>query len=256
MQDTILVVDDEQMLRAFYQEVLSASGYRVTTAKSAEEALATLEREYPRLIVADVNMGVMDGFDLCREVRERMGDRAPAFIFLSALGGEENIVKGLTLGADDFITKPVSAERLLLKVKSILRRTATGAQPAAGADLAGTLARQSLADVLQFLSQSQRTGCLEVRTEGKQASIFLRDGRVVWAQFPPLAGEDAVYAVLALTEGDFELRESAEPPAEANVTTPPTELLLEGMRRLDEGDSAVLLKAVFGEGTAGRSAAW
>lgn len=121
----ILVVDDEEPLCEILKFNLEAEGYRVDTAFSAEEALE-LEIERYDLILLDVMMGEMSGFGMARKLKERPETAAIPIIFCTARDSEDDTVTGLNLGADDYVAKPFSVREVIARVKSVLRRTASG----------------------------------------------------------------------------------------------------------------------------------
>ncbi len=116
----ILVVDDEPSIRKFLRANLEAKDYKVLTAVDGAEALRTIEMELPDLMILDIMMPKMDGFEVCRQLRE--WSQVP-IIMLSARGDESDKVKCLELGADDYITKPFGASELIARVRAVLRRT-------------------------------------------------------------------------------------------------------------------------------------
>ena len=122
MKKSILIVDDEVSILKFLRSNLEDRGYAVISASNGEEALHTIERELPDLIVLDVMMPKMDGFEVCRRLRE--WSYIP-IIMLSARGDEKDKVKCLDLGADDYIVKPFGASELMARVSAVLRRTKT-----------------------------------------------------------------------------------------------------------------------------------
>lgn len=117
----ILVVDDEQDICEILQYNLETEGYEVTTANSAEEALGLRVADY-QLILLDVMMGEMSGFQMARLLKEKVSTADIPIIFITALDGEDNIVKGLNIGADDYIAKPLSLKEVKARVKAVLRR--------------------------------------------------------------------------------------------------------------------------------------
>ena len=110
------------MLIAF-QEVLEGAGYEVVIAANGKDALIWLQTQQPDLILSDISMPVMDGFKLFEALREIPGGALIPFIFLTALGTREDIFAGKSLGADDYITKPVTTQELLSAVNARLNRT-------------------------------------------------------------------------------------------------------------------------------------
>lgn len=144
----ILVVDDEESLCEILKFNLEREGYAVTTALSAEEALA-LELGSFDLMILDIMMGELSGFGLTRILRKRSETADTPIIFCTALDSEADKIKGLDIGADDYISKPFSVAEVLARVRSVLRRlrrvtpTATVSAPVAENE-------QSEDDTLQF----------------------------------------------------------------------------------------------------------
>jgi len=123
----VLIVDDDLGVLKFVRANLQAMDFQTLTAMDGAEALDIIERELPDLIVLDVRMPKMDGFEVCHRVRE--WSRIP-IIMLSARGDVEDKVKGLDLGADDYIAKPFGVNELTARVRVVLRRTGSvGAIP-------------------------------------------------------------------------------------------------------------------------------
>jgi two-component system KDP operon response regulator KdpE len=119
-KDRILVVDDELSIVKFLRANLETRGYHVLAAMDGEEALSIFERELPDLVILDVMMPRMNGFEVCQRLRE--WSQTP-IIMLSARGDEKDKVKCLDLGADDYITKPFGASELIARVSAVLRRS-------------------------------------------------------------------------------------------------------------------------------------
>ncbi|MDO4462447.1 MAG: response regulator transcription factor [Bacteroidia bacterium] len=118
----ILVVDDEEDICEILQYNLENEGYEVDTANSAEEALQLTLSDYG-VILLDVMMGEMSGFELAHKIKDNPSTADVAIIFITALDGEDNTVKGLNIGADDYIAKPLSMKEVKARVRAVLRRT-------------------------------------------------------------------------------------------------------------------------------------
>ena len=123
----ILVVDDEQDICEILQYNLETEGYEVVTANSAEEALELPLQEYG-LILLDVMMDEMSGFQMARKMKDNPTTAPIPIIFITALEGEDNMVKGLNIGADDYITKPLSMKEVKARVRAVLRRASVSNQ--------------------------------------------------------------------------------------------------------------------------------
>lgn len=129
MKPRILVVDDEPEAVELVEFNLKQAGYTVTTAADGAEALKKARSQPPDLIVLDVMLPEMDGFEICKTLRlEAVTSKLP-IIMLTAKAAEIDRVLGLELGADDYLTKPFSPRELLLRIKKILARGATEEKP-------------------------------------------------------------------------------------------------------------------------------
>ena len=123
----ILVADDEPKYARGIHAILEANGYEVLTARDGRGALDLAARALQHLVLLDVRMSGMDGYEACQRIREF--SRVP-IILLTALAGTPDKVKGLDAGADDYVTKPFSADELLARVRAQLRRNAVNETPA------------------------------------------------------------------------------------------------------------------------------
>ncbi|GAB4440864.1 MAG: response regulator transcription factor [Anaerolineae bacterium] len=122
MTHKILVVDDDAALLELIQYNLESSGFQTITASDGQAGLRSFFENRPDLVILDIAMPKMDGYQVCERIRE-MSD-IPV-ILLTALGRQEDIIKGLDIGADDYMTKPFRVGELLARVKATLRRSAT-----------------------------------------------------------------------------------------------------------------------------------
>lgn len=116
----LLVVDDEENLRSMLCAALRHNGFEISAAENGREALAKIAEERPDLIVLDVMMPDLDGFEVCRRLRAD-NDHTPV-LFLTARDSTEDKVRGLTLGGDDYLEKPFSLDELVARVRAVLRR--------------------------------------------------------------------------------------------------------------------------------------
>jgi two-component system OmpR family response regulator len=117
----IMIVDDEMGVRELLIDAMSLSGYDTIEAKDGMTALTLLRHQSPDLLIIDINMPVMDGYDLLERLRST--DNQTPVIMLTARGDRADIARGLRLGADDYVTKPFGLEELTLRVQAILKRT-------------------------------------------------------------------------------------------------------------------------------------
>ena len=126
--ERILVVDDEPDIVALVVYHLAKAKYRVSSAASGPDALALAKRERPALVVLDLMLPGMSGFDVLARLRQDPDTAGVAVLMLTARKDEPDRIRGLELGADDYLTKPFSPQELVLRVAAILRRVGTGGE--------------------------------------------------------------------------------------------------------------------------------
>lgn len=122
-EEKIIIVDDEEHIRELLKFNLENSGYSTIYADNGIDALKLIKSERPQLILLDLMIPGMDGYDVCKEVRKDNNISTTPIIMITAKGEEFDKVLGLELGADDYITKPFSIREILARVKAVLRRT-------------------------------------------------------------------------------------------------------------------------------------
>ncbi len=127
MTETILVVDDQSSVRTLLKDYLTSQGYRVVTAADGQEALFVARHEHPNLVLLDIMMPKMDGYQFLSAFRRE--NQVPVIV-LSAKEEETDTVLGLELGADDYVIKPFRMRELLARVRAALRRVETPVEPA------------------------------------------------------------------------------------------------------------------------------
>lgn len=158
----LLVVEDERSARRGYSLILGAEGYEVVGVETAEEGLARLQNEGFDLVMSDVNLPGMDGFELTQQLRARDATRDLPVLLISAIGGAPRKVTGLDAGADDFMEKPVDADELLARIRAHLRRAERSRELERRSivdPLTGLLNRGALEDELvRELKRMSRTG--------------------------------------------------------------------------------------------------
>jgi DNA-binding NarL/FixJ family response regulator len=119
----ILVVDDDATLRKILQNSLEQRGYQVTAVSCAQDGLARFNQDVPDIIVSDVSMPGIDGFEFCRQLRSQPSGKLIPFIFLSAKNELNDRVQGHTIGADSYLTKPFEMKELLANIEALIERS-------------------------------------------------------------------------------------------------------------------------------------
>ncbi|MER2509892.1 phosphate regulon transcriptional regulator PhoB [Amaricoccus sp.] len=128
----ILVVEDEEAISALLAYNLQKEGFTVATSADGDEAMMAVDEEKPDLVLLDWMLPNVSGIELCRQLRSRLETREIPVIMLTARGEEEDRVRGLRIGADDYVTKPFSMSELVARMRAVLRRAA----PAIAGDVA------------------------------------------------------------------------------------------------------------------------
>jgi len=223
--------------------LLEKRGYNISTASDGEEGLMRADQLKPDLIITDVMMPKLDGWALVRALRSRPELALVPVIFLTALGGEEDRIRGFRLGADDYLPKPFRFEELDLRVARILRRTQGMVQEArdqlGNPGLKGDLAQVGLSALLTLIELERKTGMLTLKnTDHHAAQILVREGRVVHARLEDATEPvdvECVYALLQWSGGSFEFL-ACDVEGPDRVQTPTMHILMEGARLMDEAN--------------------
>jgi DNA-binding response OmpR family regulator len=230
-----LVVDDDATYREAAAKVLREAGFDVLTASNGYEGLSAALQYQPAVMLSDVNMPGLDGWQLLRMIRARPNLRRLPVLFLSDLSNEEQRSRGYALGVDDFVAKPFTPVELLARVERALERAQAANEVAHG--MRGDLSKIPLTSLLQFAELERRTGVLQLEREGERATLHLRDGAVMRIDLgvgcEKLEGIERFFHVLDWSSGGFELT-STEVLGEDLLRTPTTFALLEHARRHDE----------------------
>jgi CheY-like chemotaxis protein len=235
-QSLLLVDGDTRSLRVL-EVSLRKAGFVVTAAASVQDALDKLELHVPDLIISETTFPEGDGFELRRRVRSTPEWSEIPFIFLTAEAAIENKIRGLELGVDDYLTKPIYIKEIVTRINILLQkrqRVRFEERRDGRTRFAGRVQDMPVVDVIQTIEISRKSGVIQfIGERGRQAAIYFRDGRVIDAEAGALQGEDAVYRLLTWSEGEFEVVFRTVRRREV-ITVSSQGLLMEGMRRLDE----------------------
>ncbi len=222
---------------------LKKAGFNVTTAVNGTDALEKIALALPDLILSETKLEMVDGFDLCQRLKANPAWAGIPFVFLTAQTEIEFKIKGLELGCDDYLTKPIYIKEIVTRVRILLQkqqRTRIEQKREGRTRFSGRLSDMAVVDLIQTIELSRKSGVIQFHGETTDAggapvmsAIYFRDGKVIDAELGALQGEDAVYRLLTWNDGEFEVvfrtvrrRDVVEMTTQA--------LLMEGMRRLDE----------------------
>ena len=124
-RESVLVIEDEQDIQELIRYNLAKEGYRVALAGTGEEGLSQARKDSPEIVLLDLMLPGIDGLEVCRQLKSDQSTRQMPIIMLTAKGEESDIVTGLELGADDYVTKPFSPKVLVARIRAVLRRRET-----------------------------------------------------------------------------------------------------------------------------------
>jgi CheY-like chemotaxis protein len=206
---TVLVVDDEPNIVTIMGYELKKEGYTVLTAADGQQALDLARSQPPDLIIADVMMPVMDGYELCRKVKENPSLRAIPFIFLTAKAGQDNQVYGYSIGAQKYLTKPTKREQLLkvvnLRLKAAADARALFAKKAKKFD--GDLAVISVFSLLDMYYIGGWTGEIDMwHPDGRAGRIEVRDAEITACSIDGKEDTGSFTQLLTWDQGMFSAR--------------------------------------------------
>jgi len=230
----ILLVDADAEETTVLELRLVEQGHEVVLCRTAEQAYKRFQEGGIDAVITEVDLKPHDGFTLVEYIRKhRSGSELPV-LFLTRLSDRASVDRGFALGAVDYIIKPAAPDVVVAKARNVLQKSA----PKRGArGVSGSLKEMPLPDVLQVLSRTKKTGMLKISAAGYTGEIHFGTGSIHNASFMNLHGEDAIYSMLALNDGEFALDPSFVPPRRV-IHQSTEQLLLEGMRRMDESTGA------------------
>lgn len=229
----ILVADDEPYVLMAIREVLLTLPAAVLEAQDGEKALRLTRTKRPDLVILDVKMPRMDGFQVIEALKREASTREIPVMFVSALGSPQEKVRGLALGAEDYMAKPLDPEELKARVQTILRRIRPK-EPELSAT-SGPLKVADLASLVRRYQEERRTARLLLTRGDERGEVAFADGQIAWAVQGPRQGEAAVYEMATWPEATYHV----DPPGPASqmgaeVEKPAEALLEEGSRRAGE----------------------
>lgn len=233
---TALVADADAGSRAFMRGLLEPHGFVVHEAEDGHVALSVALAKRPWLILSEVNMPRMDGFELCRRVRNHALVRRTPLILYSTWDDYTERYLGLKLGADEYLSKLTPVRELLIRLQLILRRYSDlGTRTRKGPGMEGTLELIGAPGMLQMCHLGRLSGVLSVHSGSREAVVTMRDGEVVAARCGAHRDAEAVYELITWTEGQFAFA-PGDPGTAPQLKEAFDYLLLEGCRLLDERD--------------------
>jgi DNA-binding response OmpR family regulator len=232
---TILLVDDDVTLRELLADALEAEGFQVLRAGNGEEGVAAALAGKPDLVISDIVMPEMNGWELCQTLRTLPSTKAVPFLFLSSLDQAPDKLLALRLGADDYLTKPFHLAAVLAKVQQLAGRVDQREKVLGGGaeEAAGDVLESMLIDTVEFLRATKRTGVISVNAGPFKGVIYLENGTLKHAVLGKKRGEMALLAMLRLPESQVVFKEGSFPNLPANVKIPWSDFMASLLERGD-----------------------
>lgn len=235
---SILAVDDSPVITEMIRDAFSAEGYKVMVAQDGAQALRMALENNPDLIIADISMPGMDGWELCSQIRLNPFTSFIPFIFLTARTEAPDRIRGLQMGADDYLTKPFEMDELIARVHLIfqrMRKTQESMLVRGQRTLSGSTKEMALPDLLQLFGLNQKTGLLRISKLGLPTGrIAFENGKVIKAELGPARGEKALYRLLRWEDAHFDVEPLLNDERDPGLPVSVEETLLEGIRQMDE----------------------
>lgn len=232
----LLLVDADSNSLRVMEVSLRRAGFAVTTAVDGLDALGKVKDCSPDLVISDVEMPKLDGLELCKRLRQHEATRALPFLFLTPQKSVEHRRKGLELGVEDFLSKPIFVHEIVTRVRLLLskrERERLEREGIEGRAFSGDLRDLGAVDLVRIFERGRKTGGVHLIVAGRGARICFSEGALVDAEFGRLAGAPAFYRLLCATDGRFEV-DFAPCEGPGTIAQSNQGLLAEGLRRLDE----------------------
>ena len=235
MKKKVLIVEDEPTTVTFLERILCKNGFCVANAENGKSALEKINMDPPDIILSDIIMPEMDGFELfnCLLRSEETADIP--LVFLSAVDDPRQQLKGLRLGAGEYLTKPLDGKDLIETIEKVLTKAEKYRTRVQEVDFGGNLGQVGLTEIVQVIEINEKTGELTLTDTDKApiGCIFFRTGKIIHAISGALEGEEALYDLISQREGHFTfyIREVSVPES---ISQQNMSLLFEASRLADE----------------------
>jgi DNA-binding response OmpR family regulator/signal recognition particle receptor subunit beta len=234
MPPKILIVDDDPKWLRVVSLYLERQQDEVTKAATGQEAIERIAQDPPHLIIADIGMPGIDGYELCSRIRQDPTTRTIPFIFLTGHDDDTERIKARKVGSDDYLTKPCPFERLIHSVEAVMDRL----EQARRISLeeigpSGRLDDVDLLDLIQTLELEQRTGALVLSHGERTATLYFRSGVIVDAGIQSPKRQDPLFVLLGWKTGRFLFLPDAV-PERMPITASVANLLLQDLRAIEQ----------------------
>jgi len=226
---TILVVDDDPTMHLIMEKNLEMSGYNVIHAESGGQGLKKIKEDQPDLVLMDIEMPDMNGFQALEEIKKTEFRDIP-IILVSALEHQHLKVKGLRQGADDYITKPIDSAEFLARVMAVLRRTERYRR--VEGMMEGNLSDVELSDLLQSMEFGSKTASLFLKDI--DGEIYVESGFLIHARQGSFTEEQAIIRIFLLEKGSFSIKFNELPENISKQSRSLMSVLMSAANEVDE----------------------
>ncbi|MCA9623746.1 MAG: response regulator, partial [Myxococcales bacterium] len=231
----LLLVEREAKTRRLLKVNLEQAGFAVATARDGEDALRKLELSRPELVLVATDLPKLDGYGFVRRIKDNSEWATLPIIFMIAAESIEDKIRGLELGVEDYLTKPVFVKELVSRVQVLLAKKVSLhlSQSAANTRVAGSLSDLPPIDLLESLEHGQQSGRVRMTWDDRVGEVIFEDGEIIDAHLKRLRGEEVVFRLLCWTEGSFEV-EIGDTESDRVIESGTRALIEAGMRHAAE----------------------
>ena len=232
---TVLIIDDDPAQHEILEAYLSMAEFATCHASSSNEGLAVLKDNDISLILLDINMPEVDGFQTIELLRNNIQTLTIPVLFLTSLDRQYLKIKGLELGADDYVTKPFNGSELIARIKAILRRSERN--PIEESALSGDIVEIGFADLIQNISQSAKDSTIEFTD--MDGEITVSGENITSARQGKCDGVEAVMRLILLEHGRFRVSSQKNPSLQTDKGIPVIKILLQVVTEIDQIKKAI-----------------
>lgn len=232
----ILIIDDDESTHDVLGMYFDLAGYEVCNAKNGAEGLEMMNQLHPDVVILDIHMPVMGGFEAMETISNSRELRETPVLFISSYDQPNLKIKGFELGAEDYVVKPFNRTELLARVKAVLRRSKRYRH--VEKNMEGNLSQVSLAELLQTFDMGRKTFTILLKEIGGE--IIVEDGHVIHANFREFTGLDALVRIFYVERGTFSINFDLPQDCTRHISMSIQNVLLEVMRCIDELERIVV----------------
>ncbi len=235
MNKKVLIVEDDPTSVTFLERILTKNGFFVVSAENGKAALEKISADPPDIILSDIIMPEMDGFELFNCLLQSEESADIPFVFLSVVTDPREQLKGLRMGAGEYLTKPLNGKELLATIEKVMDKAEKFKAGTREVDFGGSLSQVGLSEVIQVLEINEKNGELVLARANREpiGHIYLRKGKIIHAVSGALEGEEAFYDLMHHHKGYFTFH-SREISAPETISQQNMSLLFEASRLSDE----------------------